>query len=124
MKNLKKLMLIFVYVLLSTWIIPDFAFAKVTNSRDIEVRAKEKTGGEPRSLVPVRAWVDENTVYVSLIEHSDVVTVTIASVDGCFFVKEIYQFPQTISIPIEEVGKFQIEISYGEKVFVGDFELK
>ena len=39
MKNLKKLMLIFVYVLLSTWIIPDFAFAKVTNSRDIEVRA-------------------------------------------------------------------------------------
>ena len=124
MKNLKKLMLIFVYVLLSTWIIPDFAFAKVTNSRDIEVRAKEKTGGEPRSLVPVRAWVDENTVYVSLIEHSDAVTVTIASVDGSFFVKKIYQFPQTISIPIEEIGEFQIEISYGEKVFVGDFELK
>ena len=124
MKNLKKLMLIFVYVLLSTWIIPDFAFAKVTNSRDIEVRAKEKTGGEPRSLVPVRAWVDENTVYISLIEHSDAVTVTIAWVDGSFFIKEIYQFPQTISIPIEEIGEFQIEISYGEKVFVGDFELK
>ena len=124
MKNLKKLMLIFVYVLLSTWIMPDFAFAKVTNSRDIEIRAKKEKGGEPRSLVPVQAWVDENTVYVSLIEHSDAVTVTIASVDGSFFVKEIYQFPQTISIPIEEVGEFQIEISYGEKVFVGDFELK
>ena len=124
MKNLKKLMLIFVYVLLSTWIIPDFAFAKVTNSRDIEIRAKKEKGGEPRSLVPVQAWVDENTVYVSLIEHSDAVTVTIASVDGSFFVKKIYQFPQTISIPIEEIGEFQIEISYGEKVFVGDFELK
>lgn len=103
---------------------PDFVFAKVTNSRDIEIRAKKETGGEPRSLVPVQAWVDENTVHVSLIEHSDAVTVTIASVDGRFFVKEIYQSPQTISIPIEEIGEFQIEISYGEKVFVGDFELK
>nr|WP_304958549.1 hypothetical protein [uncultured Parabacteroides sp.] len=40
MNNLKKLILIFIYVLLATWTLPDLTFAKIMDSREIEIRAK------------------------------------------------------------------------------------
>ncbi len=53
MNNLKKLILIFIYVLLATWTLPDLTFAKIMDSREIEIRAKEKKN-DPRSLLPVQ----------------------------------------------------------------------
>lgn len=123
MNNLKKLILIFVYVLLSTCVMPDLVFAKVMDSRDIKIRAKTETN-IPRSILPVRAYVDGQTVYVSFYELPEEATVTVVASQSGLAIKKVYQSPQAISISVEEVGEFQIEISYGPKAFIGDFVLE
>lgn len=62
MKRNCFLLLIFIGVM--TWVAPVLLSARVTDTRDIELRAK--TGNkELRSLLPVRAWMDNRVVYVS-----------------------------------------------------------
>lgn len=123
MNNLKKLVLIFIYVLLATWTLPDLAFAKIMDSREIEIRAKEEKNN-PRSLFPVRAWVDGNTIYVTFYELPSTATVTIIKMQNGNDMTTTYQSPQTISLFLDELGEYEILISYNSKEFVGNFDLE
>lgn len=121
MKNAERL--IFTFVLCIMCVIPTLVLARTMDSRDIEMRAKKGEGSELRSIIPVRAWVDGKTVYVSFLENPEVAQITIVSKDSSFLIEEVYSSPQTISIPLESSGTFQIEIDYEEKAFVGNFVL-
>ena len=122
MNNLKKLILIFIYVLLATWTLPDLTFAKIMDSREIEIRAKEKKN-DPRSLLPVRAWVDEQVVCVSFMEAIEVATVIVTDTKNGEVTTNIYSSPKIVSVPLSS-GMYEIEISYGSKSFVGNFEIE
>lgn len=123
MNNLKKLILIFIYVLLATWTLPDLTFAKIMDSREIEIRAKEKKN-DPRSLFPVRVWLDGKTVYVTFYELPSTATVTIIKMQNGNDMTTTYQSPQTISLFLDELGEYEIQISYSSKEFVGNFDLE
>lgn len=123
MKRISFLILIIVWVL--TFVTPAIVFAKVADTRDIELRAK--TGNrELRSLPPVRAWIDNQTVYVSFLDLPSTATVVITNTENSETQTMSFSFPQTVSIPIsQESGEeYEIQISYDSKSFVGNFELK
>lgn len=123
MNNLKKLILIFIYVLLATWTLPDLTFAKIMDSREIEIRAKEKKN-DPRSLFPVRAWVDGQMIYVSFWDLPSTATVIITNVESGESITKSFLSPETVSVPINnENGTYEIQISYEEKVFTGEYKL-
>ena len=123
MNNLKKLILIFIYVLLATWTLPDLTFAKIMDSREIEIRAKEKKN-DPRSLLPMRAWVDGQMIYVSFWDLPSTATVIITNVESGESITKSFLSPETVSVPINnENGTYEIQISYEEKVFTGEYKL-
>lgn len=123
MNNLKKLILIFIYVLLATWTLPDLTFAKIMDSREIEIRAKEKKN-DPRSLLPVRVWVDGQMIYVSFWDLPSTATVIITNVESGESITKSFLSPETVSVPINnENGTYEIQISYEEKVFTGEYKL-
>lgn len=122
MNNLKKLILIFIYVSLATWALPNFAFAKIMDSREIEIRAKEEKNN-PRSLFPVRAWVDKHVVCVSFIEVAKVATVIVTNTKNGEVTTNIYSSPEIVSVLLSD-GMYKIEIRYGSKSFVGKFEIE
>lgn len=122
MNNLKNLVLIFIYVLLATWTLPDLAFAKIMDSREIEIRAKEEKN-IPRSIFPVRAWVDEQVVCVSFIEAVEAATVIVTNTKNGEVITNVYSSPKIVSVPLSD-GMYEIEICYGSKSFVGNFEIE
>lgn len=121
MNNLKKLILIFIYVLLATWTLPDLTFAKIMDSREIEIRAKEKKN-DPRSLFPVRAWIDGQMIFVSFWDLPSTATVIITNVESGESVTKSYVSPQTVSVFLKDKGKYKIEINYDSEIFEGNFE--
>lgn len=83
-----------------TFASPAMLFAKVTDTRDIELRTEADTDNELRSLLPVRAWLDNRVVYVSFFELPTEVTVSISDAEGNLIDVCQYQSPEVISIPI------------------------
>ncbi|WP_456088110.1 DUF3244 domain-containing protein [Parabacteroides sp.] len=113
MKKNYFLFLIIVWGL--TFVSPVILSAKVTDTRDIELR----------SLLPVRAWLDNRVVYVSFFELPAEATVSILDAEGNLVNVCQYQSPEVISFPIVEgEGTFRIEIKYDSNIFIGEFELK
>lgn len=97
--------------------------AKVMNTRQIQIRAQ--TGSkDTRSMLPVQAWSENQTVYVTFLDMPNTATVTIVSTTGSYCRTEAYQSPETVSLTVGEAGTFEIEISYESKVYVGKFELE
>ncbi|MCD7849947.1 MAG: DUF3244 domain-containing protein [Parabacteroides sp.] len=121
MKNIKRLILILAYVVLSTWGVSDFVSAKIMNSRDIEIRAKEKKN-IPRSILPVRAWVDGKTVCVTFFDLPNTATVRITNMENGEVLTKTYQSPETVSILLLN-GEYEIQITYGQDSFIGYFDL-
>lgn len=97
MKRISFLILIIVWVL--TFVTPSLISAKVADTRDIELRAKTDNGNELRSLLPVRAWLDNRVVCVSFLGLPEEVTVSISDTEGMLVDTYHYQSPQTVSIP-------------------------
>lgn len=122
MNKLRKLILIFIYVLLATWTLPNLVSAKIMNTHEIEILAKEEKN-DPRSLFPVRAWVDEHVVCVSFMEVAEVVTVIVTNTKNGEVSTTIHSSPKIVSVPLSG-GMYEIEISYGSKSFIGDFEIE
>lgn len=123
MKRISFLFLIIVWGL--TFVTPSLLSAKVADTRDIELRAKTDNGNELRSLLPVRAWLDNRVVCVSFLGSPEEVTVSISDTEGMLVDTYHYQSPQTVSIPITEgIGMFRIEIECDSNIFNGEFELK
>ncbi|WP_299363456.1 DUF3244 domain-containing protein [uncultured Parabacteroides sp.] len=120
MKKNNFFLLVIVWVL--TFVFPVMLSAKATDTRDIELRAK--TGNkEIRSLLPVRAWLDNRVVYVSFFELPTEVTVSISDAEGNLIEVCQYQSPEMISIPIVKgTGTFKIEIECDSSIFIGEFK--
>ena len=98
---------------------PTVLFAKVMDTRDIELRTESDTDNELRSLLPVRAWIDNRIVYVSFFELPAEAT-NGRLIDECYI-----QSPEVISIPVKErEGIFEIVIKCGSNIYIGSFELK
>ena len=118
---MKRFLLISVLVLLGMYIIPIHSWA---DDRSIALRAKTESK-EPRSLLPVSAWIDSRTVSVSFMEKPDWATVVITNVETGECVTESYTTPETVAIPLElSAGSCEIEIYYDDKAFVGEFILE
>ena len=118
---MKRFLLISVLVLVGMYIVPIHSWA---DDRAIALRAKTENR-DIRSLLPVSAWIDCPTVYVSFIENPDEATVVITNVESGESVTESYVTPETVAIPLElSAGSCEIEIYYDDKVFVGEFELE
>lgn len=78
-----------------------------------------------RSVCPVEAWRQGTFVYVSFYSGSVVATVSITNIQNGEVITNVYQSPQTVSIPVYGgSGVYKIEIYYDSKGFIGDFELK
>lgn len=102
---------------------PIMLSAKVMDTRNIELRTESDTDNELRSLLPVRAWIDGNTVYVSFLGSPAHTDISITSVKGGMCQIEAYSFPKVVTIPVTGTGMFKIEISYDNNLFVGNFKL-
>ena len=107
-----------------TFVSPVIFSAKVTDQRDIELRTKAGNK-ELRSLPPVRAWIDNQTVYVLFLDLPSTATVVITNTENSEIQTMSFSFPQTVSILMsqESSGGYEIEISYEEKIFTGEFKM-
>ena len=107
-----------------TFVSPVILSAKVTDTRDIELRTKAGNK-EFRSLPPVRAWIDNQTVYVLFLDLPSTATVVITNTENSEIQTMSFSFPQTVSILMsqESSGGYEIEISYEEKIFTGEFKM-
>ncbi len=104
---------------------PTVLFAKVMDTRDIELRTESDTDNELRSLLPVRAWIDNRIVYVSFFELPAEATVSVLDTNGRLIDECYIQSPEVISIPVKErEGIFEIVIKCGSNIYIGSFELK
>lgn len=117
---MKKLIFI-VISLFSVLAICDQVSAKVTDSREIELRAKIRQK-DPRSISPVRAWIDNQTVYVSFLDLPSTATVVITNVETGGSVTKSLSFQKMLSVSLEEKGKYRIDINYDSEFFEGNFE--
>ncbi|RHO63792.1 DUF3244 domain-containing protein [Parabacteroides sp. AF48-14] len=121
MKRISFLFLITAWVL--TFVSPSLLSAKVTDTRDIELRAKYGDK-DLRSLLPVRAWIDNQTVYVSFLDSPETATVIITNGENGESVTTSFSSLKTVLITLGDKGKYRIEINYGTEVFEGNFNIK
>lgn len=100
--------------------------AKVTDTRGIELEAKKRGNEDQRSILPVRAWFDNQTVYVTFADLPVSATIVISGSNGEYVV-ESYTAPKTVSIvltPTTSFTSYEITISYGDKEFSGSFSIE
>lgn len=116
---MKKLLFIFNIVCLF-FLTLEQCYAKTTDTRKIELRIKAEKK-DVRSIFPVNAWLDGQTVYISFYGQPEIVSVVITDMKGEVVVANTSRSPQTISIPVNKAGKYQIEIHVDSKVFTGAF---
>ena len=107
------------------WNLCSFSFslsAKITDTKDIELAAKGRGSEDQRSLLPVRAWVENQKVYVTFADVPSVATVTIANLNSGEQLVETYVSPTTVCIPVASAtAPYTITICYGDLLFSGEF---
>lgn len=121
---MKKNLLIFISSIVCLFFLTsEWMHAKTMNIREIEllIEAEKK---DVRSIPSIRAWLDGQTLYISSHEQPEAVSVVITDMVGEAVVTNTYSSSQVISIPIDKVGKYQIEIRVDLKVYIGMFELE
>ena len=99
--------------------------SEMEDTKDIELEAKTK-GKDSRSILPVRAWLDNQTVYVSFMDIPSSATVIISDLIGGEQLIENYVSPTTVTIPLiptQNVTPFEIVILCGGYEYSGEFEL-
>lgn len=99
------------------------SYAKTMDTREIRLKANQEKD-DVRSIPSIYAWLDGQTVYISSYDQSKTVSVIITDMEEEVVVTNTYSSSQVISIPIDKVGKYQIEIHVDSKVYTGVFELE
>lgn len=121
---MKKLLFIFICsIVCSSFLTPERIYAKTADTQEIELLT-ETEKNDVRSIYPVHALLDGQTVYILFHDQPETASVAITNMEGEAILANTYPSPQTISIPFYKPGKYQIEIHLGSKVFTGTFELK
>lgn len=119
---MKKLLSIFIMVCLSFLILGQ-TNAKTMTDREILLQS-EHDKADLRSLSSIHAYLDGQTVYISFYDQPKAVSVVITDIEEKIIVANTYSSPQGVSIPVCEIGKYQIEIHVDFKVYTGVFELE
>lgn len=97
-------------------------FSKTTDSRDIELRARQSGQEALRSILPVRAWLEGNSIWVEFLSLPGCAVVTIKGKDGSDVITKIYESPKLIQLPsIQQYGEYILEITYGDTILSGYF---
>lgn len=101
------------------------AFSKTTDSREIELRARQADQEALRSMLPVRACLEENTVVVEFFNAPENVIITIKDAEGSEVITETYSSPELIQLPLtQHAGEYVVEITYGNTTLSGKFSIE
>lgn len=97
-------------------------FSKTTTSRDIDLRARHADDRPLRSIIPVRAVLDEDIISVEFLDSPKDAVIRITDADGNEILSKAYTYPQLVQLPInQKVSIYTIEITLGEICFSGYF---
>ncbi|RHJ85307.1 DUF3244 domain-containing protein [Parabacteroides sp. AM08-6] len=97
--------------------------AKVATTKDIELHAKEANQPTRRSVLPVRAWLENTKVCVSFLDPSLEVSIKIMNSDGIVVEEIVAKSHQYVQISMYGYsGSYTIEVSYGDTIFCGLFK--
>lgn len=98
------------------------AFSKATDSREIDLRAKQSDQEALRCILPVRASLDGNTLLVEFFSSPQEVTVKISSLENQEVITEVYIAPELIRMPITgKSGNYSLDIIYEDTHLSGEF---
>lgn len=98
------------------------AFSKTTDSRKIDLRAKQSDQEALRCVLPVRASVDGNTIWVEFFNSPESAIITVKKSDGNEVSSETFSSPELIQLPLTLLsGEYVVEITYGDNCLSGEF---
>lgn len=85
----------------------------------------EEGHGTARSIFPISGYVEDGMVSIYLYESPSKATVHITDESGAIIYESDYADPSNIVIDLTECdnGAYQVTVEYGEKMFVGAFEM-
>lgn len=115
---MKKVIVLFVCMLVA---FSGFAKTAMT-SRDIRLHARNSDQEALRSVLPVRAVLDETTIRLEFFDSPESAVVVITNEEGQKVLTNAYSFPQLVLLQTDKSpGTYEIEIVYGDKCFSGSF---
>lgn len=121
MKRIYSLLLV---VFIGLFLIPNDMYSRTTASRDIDIKAGQEHKLDWRSVLPVRATINESTVTVVFYDSLPEVTILIRNAEGTVVSEEVYQSPSAVQIPVTAgKGDYKIEIVYADMYLYGDFTI-
>lgn len=96
----------------------------MVTSQEIDIRAGQDHKHDLRSILPVRATINESTVTVVFYDSLPEVTILIRNAEGTVVSEEVYQSPSAVQIPVTAgKGDYKIEIVYADMYLYGDFTI-
>ena len=91
------------------------AFSKTADSRESDQEAL-------RSILPVRAWQEENTIWVEFFNSPESATITVKKSGGNEVFSKAFSSPELIQLPLIQLsGEYVVEITYGDIILSGEF---
>jgi hypothetical protein len=99
-------------------------FSKTTNSRDIHLHARNSDQEALRSILPIKAVLDGNTIQIEFFNSPENVVVKIKEATGKEVFTYIYSSPRLVQIPINQgPDDYVVEVIYGETCLYGNFTI-
>ena len=121
---MKKLLFLFLFLFSLSFFTTQNVVAKVATVKQIVLKGKTQKN-DPRSLLPVQAWVDGAVVHISCLTALENVVVSIKDESGKVVEEKTYASPQTIELPAMEVhGSYTLEVRYADTLLYGAFEIE
>lgn len=112
-------------ILLWCMLIAFSAFSKVLDTRDIYLKAKKANNGALRTITPVKAFLEGNTVFIKFLDSPDNVIITMKDSQGSEIATEVYKSPQFIQFQTLQLsGSYTLEITYADTCLYGDFVIE
>lgn len=121
---MKRIYSLLLGVFIGLFLIPNNMYSRTTASRDIDIKAGQEHKLDLRSVLPVRATINESTVTVVFYDSLPEVTILIRNAEGTVVSEEVYQSPSAVQIPVTAgKGDYKIEIVYADMYLYGDFTI-
>lgn len=121
---MKRIYCLLLVVIIGAIIAPNDVCGRTTASRDIDIKAGHDHKHDMRSVLPVRATIDESTVTVFFYDSLPEVTIIIRNAEGTVVSEAVYQSPSVVQIPVTAgKGDYKIEITYPDMYLHGEFTI-
>lgn len=121
---MKRIYALLLVMLIGMVLVPNDMYGRTTASRDIDIKAGQEHKLDWRSVLPVRATIDESTVTVFFYDSLPEVTIIIRNAEGTVVSEAVYQSPSVVQIPVTAgKGDYKIEITYPDMYLHGEFTI-